>query len=519
MRSVLRTISLLLLVTAAASAQVTEQTTVEVIQVPVYVTSGGAPISNLTRDNFRLFVNGKPQSIDYFDVIDFEHLSPEDARDPRQRRLYLMVFDVSFSSANSLQRAQKAAEKIIELARDGDTFGIAAMAPGHGVEVVVPFSRDRIALVRAIRNLQPSRMRDPLRLALTPSEREGIASGTMVGGSMVGTLANAEESAMRDFDSNIVREAVENAIGDLADTAVRLAPLEGIKHVVLLSAGFDPSLVHGVPSQRNPYSMRRSTDSERSRNLGFDPALLGAIRRMHDTFKTSGVFLDAIDIGGLRMMQRVSDNEALYMLTRDTGGEVVDKRNDLAGAMQYLVNLQRVAYVLAFNAPKTGRALNTIAVKLQNVPRGAHTSYRESYASETDPPDAGDPLRLADIVMNDIPQTGVTMSAAAESDPGKATVELEIAGGELVAQAAGMTLEGELLFYVFAGSGAVAFDRQQITIEPRAAAALASTPLRVRHTFDLPPGRYVAKALIRFGFNQSLGFARTEEFTVPTASP
>ena len=89
----------------------------------------------------------------------------------------------------------------------------------------------------------------------------------------------------------------------------------------------------------------------------------------------------------------------------------------------------------------------------------------------------------------------------------------------MIAQAAGMTLEGELLFYVFAGSGAVAFDRQQITIEPRAAAALASTPLHVSHTFALPPGRYVAKALVRFGFNQSLGFARTEEFTVPTASP
>src|SRR5207248_4864561 len=137
-------------------------------------------------------------------------------------------------------------------------------------------------------------------------------------------------------------------------------------------------------------------------------------------------------------------------------------RNDLAGAMQYLVDMQRVAYVLAFNAPKTDRALNKIAVKLVDVPRGSHASYRESYASEPDPPDSGDPLRLADIVMNDIPQTGVTMTAHAESDPGRATVGLEIAGSELIAQAAGMTLEGELLFYVFAGSGAVAFDRQQI---------------------------------------------------------
>jgi hypothetical protein len=380
---------------------------------------------------------------------------------------------------------------------------------------VVPFSRDRVALVRAIRNLQPSKLHDPLRLALTPAEREGMSGGTSFGG----TLVNAQESAMRDFEAQMVRAMIENAVGDLADAAVRLAPLEGIKHVVLLSAGFDASLVHGVRAQRDPYNMSRSADPVRRANLGFDPQLLGAISRMHNTFMTSGVFLDAIDIAGLRPMQTGFDNEALYMLVHDTGGEVVDKRNDLAGAMQYLVNLQRVAYVLAFNAPKTDRALNKIAVKVLNVPRGAHASYRESYASETDPPDSGDPLRLADIVMNDIPQTGVTMAANAEPGAGKATVRLDIAGGELMAQAGGMTLEGEALLYVFAGSGAVAFDRKQITIEPRAAAALASAPLQVTHTFDLPPGRYVAKALIRFGFNGSLGFARTEEFTVPSASP
>jgi VWFA-related protein len=519
MGTLARTLSILTLLAPAALAQVAEHTTVEVIQVPVYVTSGGKPISDLTRDNFRLFVNGKPQSIDYFEVLDFEHLSAEDARDPRQRRLYLLVFDGSFSSANSLHRAQKAAEKIIESSRDGDTFGVAVMAPSRGVEVVVPFSRDRIALVRAIRNLRPSRLQDPLRLALTPAEREGIASGGGFGGSIGGTSFNAQENAMDAFESEFVREMIESAIGDLADAAVRLAPLEGIKHVVLLSAGFDASLVHGISGQRDPYFMRNLPDRVRRANLAFDPGLLDALRRMHETYMTSGVFLDAIDIAGLRPMERGSDNEALYMLTRDTGGEVVDKRNDLAAAMQYLVDLQRVAYVLAFNAPRTDRARNKIAVKVVNAPRFSRLSYRESYASETDPADTGDPLRLADIVMNDIPQTGVTMTAHADSQNGKAAVNLEIAGGELVAQAAGMTLEGEALLYVFAGSGAVAFDRKLIAIEPRAAAALTSAPLRVSHTFDLPPGRYVAKALVRFGFNGSLGFARTEEFTVPTASP
>ncbi len=169
-----------LLVATAAVAQLAERTTVEVIQVPVYVNAHGEAVASLTRDNFRLFVNGKPQSIDYFDVVDYQRLSSEEARNPRQRRLYLLVFDVSFSSANALHRAQKAAEKMIESSADTDTYGIATLAPVRGVDVVVPFSRDRLALMHAIRNLRPSRMADPLRLALTPSEREGLTSGTAV---------------------------------------------------------------------------------------------------------------------------------------------------------------------------------------------------------------------------------------------------------------------------------------------------------------------------------------------------
>src|SRR5213080_2451662 len=182
---------LLLAISATALAQVSESTTVEVIQVPVYVTGHGAPVANLTRENFRLFVNGKLQTIDYFDVIDFATLPTDAVRDPRQRRLYLLVFDLTFSSGNALHRAQKAAEQMIESGADEDTFGIATMQPAGGANVIVPFSRDRVALVRAIRNLRPSRMPDPLRLALTPSEREGIASGVFRGGAE-GVLVGAQ---------------------------------------------------------------------------------------------------------------------------------------------------------------------------------------------------------------------------------------------------------------------------------------------------------------------------------------
>src|SRR3954451_18259023 len=98
-------------------AQLREGQTVEVIQVPVYVTArNGSVVSGLTRKNFDLFVNGKAQVIDYFDVIDFGATTNADvdtSRDPRQRRLFLLVFDLLFSAPKSVHRAQDAATKLI----------------------------------------------------------------------------------------------------------------------------------------------------------------------------------------------------------------------------------------------------------------------------------------------------------------------------------------------------------------------------------------------------------------------
>jgi len=77
-----------------------------------------------------------------------------------------------------------------------------------------------------------------------------------------------------------------------------------------------------------------------------------------------------------------------------------------------------------------------------------------------------------------------------------------------------MTLVGKVLLYVFSGSQAVAFREKEISIEPRAMQALAKNPVRFAETFDLPPGPYAAKVLVRFGLDRSNGFAHAD-FTVP----
>src|SRR5207302_10962215 len=93
-RVLLPSVLALIPIIASAAPQTREKTTVEVVQVPVSVTTDGSSVRGLTREDFTLRVNGKVQPVDYFDVIDFASLSNDQLRDPRQRRLYVLAFDL-----------------------------------------------------------------------------------------------------------------------------------------------------------------------------------------------------------------------------------------------------------------------------------------------------------------------------------------------------------------------------------------------------------------------------------------
>jgi VWFA-related protein len=500
-------------VATAAFAQVQDSVTVQVVEVPVHVTANGAPVTGLTRENFQLYVNGKPQAIDYFDALDFAALSPEQARDPRQRRLYTLVFDLT-SSPNELQRAQHAALELLDKAAANHTFAVASLGYGP-MRMVVPFTRDRLAVRHGIRSLKVSLAGDPLHLGLTSTER-----GHEIGRPNV---LDDPRFDVNPGDLPFEYEAiVSEEITELGELAIRLSGMEGYKHVILLSPGFDSSILHGIHTPRGmgdvrtgPMTNLRTLDRRASMStLAQSPnaRLFTEMRYMTEKFAKAGVFLDAIDTAGLRPWQTLFDNESLYALTRDTGGSVIDRRNDLGNSLQLLIDRQRVLYVVGFVPPKNNRDINTINVKLVNAPRGSRATFRPSYSTHAEPIDTADRLRLADIVTSDIPQNGVTTSASVEPASGGATVEMSIPGREMLAHAVGGYVGAEAMLYVFDGPTVVSFKTKKLNIEvARAEEGLMSgTPVRVRETFELPPGKYAAKVLVRIDGSGELGFARSE---------
>lgn len=491
---------------------------VEVVQVPVYVTRGGTSIAGLTRDNFELYVNGKPRPFEYFDVVDFGALgepAPGAARqeteapvDVRQRRLYVLVFDTANSLPKALARARVAADGYVDRAGDADAFAVATYSPRTGMQLLVPFTRDRVAVRRAIQTLKSAAQDDPLHLALAPAERAELVTPDRFAESEE-VQRMIDDSTMTQLLFDPARRLIRDQIETLGDFADRLAPLEGNKHVVLLTAGFNASLFHGIgPSQTlgRGFGSLGSANRPVRQGASFgmsDPTITRAAKEMYARFTRAGVFLDCVDIEGVRgSITSAADSEGLSMLARDTGGQVVLNHNDLGQALQTLSDMQRVVYVLGFHAADTGRRENSIQVKLRGV-EGVNVTYRPSYSSAVPNASTIDGLRIADILENDIPQSGVTMAIATR---GK-SVDVEVPARELMALGHPAGAEAEALLYVYAGRRIVAFKDKRIRID--AARADAAKPIHVVDTFDLPPGRYVAKVLLRVDGTDALGFART----------
>ncbi|MEK6374047.1 MAG: VWA domain-containing protein [Acidobacteriota bacterium] len=500
---------LLLLVALPALAQVRESMTVEVVEVPVYVTtSAGKPVRGLTRDAFELFVDGKRQPIDFFDAVDFAAVpSPNEspARPLRERRLYLLLFDLSFATPAKLVRAQRAAEQAVAHANsDTDFFAVGTYSAQRGVQFLSSFVRDRAAVLRAIYTLHSGKANDPLGIALSSAERATwVAAGekdvavaseqeefaSMLEGEMADAIRGGEanQEALRTPGNRLI----EYQIGNLGDTAARLAALEGQKHVIFFTEGFQSARVTDIKSRSGPPR--------------FDARMLDLVKEMHDTFVSAGVMLDTVDIKGLRHSFRDLENDALYMLSRDTGGRVVVNRNDLVEAIDSVTTAQSVVYVLGFHP--ADRKRGRISVRVKGLPRGSEVSYREGFGLAR-LKSGIDPLQLADIIVNDVPQTGVTLDSGVTPYDGGAEVAMSFSRAEVVPQL-GPDAAVDILIYIFDEHRVPAgFKSKRIGFD--SAARIPSGYVTLREPFELPKGKYTAKVLLRISGTNSLGFIRRD---------
>src|SRR5436309_2049184 len=180
-------------------AQVKETVNVYVVEVPVNVVdSNGNPVRGLTAANFELLDNGTKRDITSFDKIDFassESVSAISPLNPNARRQFMLLFDLGYSSPNSLSRAQDAARKFVkESVQPRDLVAVATVEPDRGFRLLSAFTTDRALIASAIDSPVAFRGADPLQIAnQTEAFQAPSAEATGSGGGGGGKAAADEE--------------------------------------------------------------------------------------------------------------------------------------------------------------------------------------------------------------------------------------------------------------------------------------------------------------------------------------
>ena len=525
-----------LLLTTSAFAQVQQTIEVHLVEVPVTVIDGnGDPVRGLTEKNFAIFDEGKPRRIVSFDVVDFaapESVSAISPLNPVARRSFLILFDLGYGRPNSLQRAQKAARDFVQEAlQPRDLAAVATIDFDGSYRLLTSFTSDRALIASAIDEPASFKGKDPL--GISNHTVAFTAQAEPVGMTNLQAPCNEacqHEAAMArnaaSMNEQQVRQRVEKHVDALAEIARTLESSVGRKQVVLLSEGVPTKILTGRDardiSEMNRQADRivrgvwwsigaETADADQDQRFG-SASTLSLLDRMKEFFRRSDVVLHAIDIQGNRMQQTVSEgatvnsNEGLATLARVTGGTMFANANSVGDNFKRLLHQQEVVYVLGFQTTDNDRKFHSLKVKLNDAPRGSRAEYRDGYY----PGMVAAPATLTDaqIIMNDIVQTGVHINAFAAAVPrgdrADVPVVVEIDGSDL-ANAAPLNAAARIAIYAFDESGVVR-DRLYDTLafDP----AKIAGGIKYFGTLNLPPGTYAVKTLLRVANSGRRGYAR-----------
>jgi VWFA-related protein len=525
-----------------------EEVEVLVVEVPVQVLRDGEPVRGLTAEDFEILEGRKRREIVGFDVVDLtltEGVAAPAATIPvAARRHLLLFFDLSFSRPGSIVRAREAAR---ELVREGlhpsDLVGVATYGRAEGIRIPLGFTSDRGQVELAIESLGLPQLvdsvRDPLGLVLADEADfrnvTGEGSGGGEGGGGGGGVARPGAEEVRELLESMERQtATAQSRNDILALTSSLAGLAGVldevdgrKHLVYLSEGFDTSVVLGrgrgstlEEQQRiqetNEAAMRGEVwdvdSNERFGSTSTQNELTAALQEL----VRSGVTVQSVDIRGLgAAADSAAEGRAedgLFLLADETGGELLKDFNNLSEALGRVLERTSVTYLLAFEPGEVeyDGKYHEIKVRLKDGGRGVRVEHRPGYfAPEPYAQQEGLKRRFgtAERVLSGDEGGDIAASllSAAFPMPGGARsyvpVLLEVDGPSLLAGLQQDTAPTEIYGYAIGEDGAVAdFFTQLLSLDvTKVGEALRRTGFKFWGHLELPPGSYSLRVMVRNG--------------------
>ena len=551
----------------AVAQRFTESADIVVVEVPVQVLQDGKPVRGLTAGEFEVWDGRERPPVVGFEVLDLARppaASAAGAQSPAvpaaARRHFLLLFDLSFAEPRSIERARQAARDLLaEGLHPSDLVGVATYSTTRGASLALGFTSDRGQVEAALEGLDRPEMfdrgADPLRLLIADATPE-FGSG---GESAQGKSAAIKESDAAMLGENLAAIAVEVERGtfeqksadvlaltrSFAELARALSAVQGRKHVLYLSEGFDSSLLLGTADLSEQERMAAASavgeywKIDSSARYGSTRAS-NELERMLEELRRADCVVQAVDIGGVRAEagNRSPGRDSLFRMADATGGELVRNFNDLSAALEQVLDRTAVTYVLAIQPEGVKRdgSYHRLRVELKDKERlrGAKVVHRAGFYAprpyaERNPLErlleagrqviAGEESGTVAASVLAVPFRGPAAEGKEAADA-YVPVLIEVDGPSLLAGApAGGALPAEIYVYALDSAGAVrGYVTQTVALDlPKVGEALRQAGLKFFGHLDLPPGDYSLRVLVRNGATGASGL-RVVPLRVPAVA-
>lgn len=538
------------------------------VQVPVnVVTRKGEPIRGLTAEDFEIFDQGRKQEITGFDVVDLQVLEPGNLGGPEAleaaipsaaRRHFLLLFDLTFATPSSVTKARRAArEFVLRELHPTDLAAVATFSMDVGPRLLVTFTPDRAQLARAVQTLGAPQLLeqqgavDPLRFMIEDPARASMSSTFTEGDLDQGQFAGLDQEVqaylqvvakqMGKWEKSYQRGRVSSWVAALESMAQALSSVDGRKHVVFFSEGFDGRLMFGRgpdPQDEAAQEDRRNLDFNRSFMVDSDDiygntALQQQMSRALESFRRADCVIQAVDISGLgsdsaeHRRAHTVGQDALFYMANETGGTLFEDTNDLGSELDEVLTRSSVTYLLSFEPSELERdgSYHSLEIRLGRDRQG-RLSHREGYFAPR-PFEDLHPLEksllASDAIASAAPRRELDLNVLvapfrANEDQAYIPVIIEVGGEKLLADhAEDEALSAEFYTYVSDDEGRMRdFFSQMATLNLTGEGrdAMRATGVKYYGHLELEPGEYLVRVLVR---NASTG--RTGVESVPVSVP
>ena len=471
----------------------------------------GEIVKGLKQSDFKVYENGKEQQVSSFDFESVDMATPLNEatvsglaaglptkgpkavvvakpEDLRNHRLIVMFFDLTSMQPEDLDRSVEAAKDFLKNKLQAADL-VALVSLGDTLTVDQDFTADKNALINEVG-------------VYNGTEGQGFAAGATATTNQTEdtTAYTADESEYNDINT-------DRELFALKAISQSLAKIDERKSLLYFSGGFQRDGIE------NEASLRAAINAAVRANMAVysvDVRGLQAVLPVGDASTGSLRGQGGFNGGAVQnnMQGNFASQEVMSTLSTDTGGTAFFDSNDFAPAFAKVQNDTSAYYAIGFHSSNPARDGKYRKLTIKITRPGIKLEYRPGYYAPADFKHSGREDReqeLTDQLASDLPATDIPVYMDAmyfrlNENRFYVPVSLLIPGSQIPFVKGGdkdkATLDviGTVIDEVKRPVGHV---RQTVKLNLDQAVGARQKNIQYTTSFDLPPGKYDIKFVVR----------------------